>query len=342
MDTMIQHELVDPTPVSVRNYRDGDQALLADLINATDEVDQVGYRTTPADIQHEWDDPGFTATEDGFIAVVETAQGSYAVAMGDVYRLNPEDDAASDVTIHCWHMVRPDWRGTGIGSHIIEQCFARAVELAAEADDPRPKLFRVGVNAADRAAHGRVEAFGMECARTFYRMEYAPLNGALPDPEVPTGLRIVPWAEPYDRATMEAFNESFRDHWGFREVSAEMWRHWFHGPKSQTEYWRLAIDDGTGEVAGLCIPQIDADQNAALGRHEGWIRDLAVRRPWRKRGLGTALLLAGMKALRDAGMTSVRLGVDSDSLTNATRLYERVGYCTVHRLDVYLKPIEVA
>ena len=43
-------------------------------------------------------------------------------------------------------------------------------------------------------------------------------------------------------------------------------------------------------------------------------------------GLGRALLLEGMRALRRRGCTHLMLGVDSDNPTGALRLYESVGF----------------
>jgi mycothiol synthase len=333
-------EMVDLTSVTLRNYRDGDQTLVVDLINETDQVDQFDRRVTLRDIEHDWDDPNFTPEEDGFLAVVWQDGVEQAVAAGDVY-LPTLTDAAEAIAAITWHVVRPEWRGLGIGRQILEACYRRATGLVAGIDDPRPGLLRiVGVHARDGDARRRLERFGAELVRTFYRMEYAPLDGNLPTPDVPPGLSIVPWTPAHDQATLETFNDSFKDHWGFPGISHAMWQQWFHDPKSQPELWRIALDDETGEVAGICIVKIDSERNATLGRREGWIRELGVRRPWRKRGLGTALLLAGMAVLREAGMTSVRLGVDSDSLTNATRLYERVGYRVISEWLTYHKPIE--
>ena len=332
-------ERIDITAVSIRNYRDGDQKLLADMINETDQVDRFDRRTTVDDLQHEWEDPHFTPAKDGFVAVVGQDGAQRVVAAGDVY-LGAPNVAAEQITVYNWHVVRPEWRGSGVGRQIIQACYGRARELVADIADPRPKVFRVSAHAADAHARRRLKQFGMEHVRTFYTMEYAPLDESLPAPDAPPGLSIVPWTPAYDRATMDTFNESFRDHWGFRNVSQEEWQHWFHDPKSRPDLWRIALDDATGEVAGICVVGIDPDTNEALGRQEGWVHDLGVRRPWRKRGLGTALLLAGMAVLREAGMTSARLGVDSDSLTDATRIYERVGYRVVSEWHTYHKSIE--
>ena len=62
----------------------------------------------------------------------------------------------------------------------------------------------------------------------------------------------------------------------------------------------------------------------------GWVSTLGVRRPWRRKGLGLALLQHSFGEFHRRGKCRVGLGVDADSLTGATRLYEKAGM-EVHR-----------
>ena len=69
------------------------------------------------------------------------------------------------------------------------------------------------------------------------------------------------------------------------------------------------------EIAGLCLCDVNEEHIARIGRKEGWVDILGVRRPYRRQGLGRALLLAGLHVLKEAEMESAMLGVDADSLT---------------------------
>jgi GNAT superfamily N-acetyltransferase len=57
----------------------------------------------------------------------------------------------------------------------------------------------------------------------------------------------------------------------------------------------------------------------------GWVGTLGVCRPWRKRGLGLALLRHSFSELYRHGQRRIGLGVDAESLTGATRLYLKAG-----------------
>jgi ribosomal protein S18 acetylase RimI-like enzyme len=72
-------------------------------------------------------------------------------------------------------------------------------------------------------------------------------------------------------------------------------------------------------------------------RDIAWVWQLAVRPAWRKRGLGLALLLQSFTEFYQRGNRMVGLGVDSQSLTGATRLYEKAGMRVTRRYDTYEK-----
>ena len=63
---------------------------------------------------------------------------------------------------------------------------------------------------------------------------------------------------------------------------------------------------------------------------------LGVRRPWRRRGLGMALLRQAFYLFQQKGFTEAELGVDAESRTNAVALYERGGMHT-HRVELILR-----
>jgi mycothiol synthase len=128
----------------------------------------------------------------------------------------------------------------------------------------------------------------------------------------------------------ECHQESFADHWEFRPVPLEAWRAFSvdRPDFDPTLYWLAEAD---GEVAGICLGQWHGSGDPTFG----WVEVLAVRRPWRGRGLGLALLRDAFAELAARGATRVGLGVDAENTTGAVRLYERAGMQPVRRLDVY-------
>jgi len=56
-----------------------------------------------------------------------------------------------------------------------------------------------------------------------------------------------------------------------------------------------------------------------------YVRSLGVQRGWRRRRLGLAMLQLAFGEFLRRGKARVTLDVDAESLTGATRLYERAG-----------------
>jgi ribosomal protein S18 acetylase RimI-like enzyme len=86
-------------------------------------------------------------------------------------------------------------------------------------------------------------------------------------------------------------------------------------------------------IAGFSLDWQDAEPP------RGWVGTLGVLRAYRRRGLGEALLRHSFAEFWRRGVRRVVLGVDSQSLTGATRLYERVGMRAVRQWDSFEKEL---
>jgi ribosomal protein S18 acetylase RimI-like enzyme len=134
---------------------------------------------------------------------------------------------------------------------------------------------------------------------------------------VPDGLTIDTFRTDDARAFHAASGEAFEDEWG-------------HSPMEFDAWWDMRSKDPQFDPS-LWFLVRDGDEIAAVNRCEGgrygggYVGLLGVRKPWRKRGLGKALLLHAFREFRDRGYDRATLGVDSENPTGATRLYESVG-----------------
>jgi mycothiol synthase len=190
-------------------------------------------------------------------------------------------------------------------------------------------IIRVWTSAADART---VEAFarlGFEERRHSYRMEIA-LNGEAREPAWPTGLELREYRDEDERLVFDTVVEVWLDASDPIEDTFEDWKHWTTRRATfDPSLWFLVFDGDRLAGFSLCR-QDDVDPNA------GYVATLGVRRPWRKRGLGEALLLHSFAVFRERGYTRATLGVDASSPTGATRLYERAGM-TVYRDTVLLE-----
>jgi GNAT superfamily N-acetyltransferase len=97
--------------------------------------------------------------------------------------------------------------------------------------------------------------------------------------------------------------------------------------------WFLACEKE--KVVGVVLNAHDKEPNTV------WVDHLSVKREWRKKGIGKALLLYSFGEFYKRGLHVVKLSVDSKSLTNAPRLYESVGMMTVQQYHIYKKNLLV-
>ncbi|MGH9173491.1 MAG: GNAT family N-acetyltransferase, partial [Vicinamibacterales bacterium] len=97
--------------------------------------------------------------------------------------------------------------------------------------------------------------------------------------------------------------------------------------------WFLAIDDSTGEIAGYTLNRLERPGEPQTAH----TRYVAVRRPYRRRGIGQALLLHTFREFFKRGKRRAGLAVDSTSLTGADRLYERAGMHASHQSIIFMK-----
>jgi ribosomal protein S18 acetylase RimI-like enzyme len=72
------------------------------------------------------------------------------------------------------------------------------------------------------------------------------------------------------------------------------------------------------------------EENEVLGVKRAWLEHVSVRRPWRGRGVASALIAVTLDMLRAEGLEEAMLGVHGENPTGAVGLYERAGF-RVHR-----------
>ena len=177
---------------------------------------------------------------------------------------------------------------------------------------------RVWTSATDARVISAVERLGFAPFRHSYRMEI-DLTGEAAELRWPDGISVRTLADGEERRVYEAFSEVWQDTSDPSDETFEEWEHWMtRAGTFDPPLWFLAL--AGDELAGFSLCRKDTTDPVA-----GHVELLGVRRPWRKLGLGEALLLHSFQAFRERGWTRGTLGVDASSPTGATRLYERAG-----------------
>ena len=123
---------------------------------------------------------------------------------------------------------------------------------------------------------------------------------------------------------------AFADHYRRSDEPFEAWKTRLLGhPNFVPELWWLAWDDAAARPPARVIAYDHGDL--------GWVQGLGVRRPWRRRGLGAALLAHVLAAFKARGQLRVDLGVDAEGATRPLRLYERAGMQASAAYELYAR-----
>ena len=138
-----------------------------------------------------------------------------------------------------------------------------------------------------------------------------------------------------DRAVYETRQEAWADMRHGHPIPFEMWRYYLieNNDHFDESLWFMAMDGD--EVAGICLCSPSMTQDS----ERGWISSVGVKRPYRRRGIASAMLRHGFCELYARGIRKAGLSVDSESLTGANRIYERAGMVPVRQTVNYRKTI---
>lgn len=248
------------------------------------------------------------------------------------------DDLREGVRLyHLDGSLHPDWRGKGMGTCMWQAAERRARVIAAGHPKKTPKFFQAEPFDSEKDLVALLERSGYQPARYGTHM-LRDLSDPFPEAPMPQGLEVRPVRMEDIRPIFDASNEAFRDHWGSRDESEEEFKSQMEDPIFRPELWKVAWDGD--QMASAVHNFIIENENVEYHRKRGYTEGICTRRQWRKLGLARALLVQSMKMFKEMGMTETALGVDSQNLSGAFRLYESVGYHKVKQQIIFRKPLE--
>lgn len=325
---------------TMRMYREGDIPALVALINASHEADNTGQSISEQDLTVNFAQPFSDPPHQVVIVEGPRIQGvpeNMPIGYGRVVHFYDRD---ADERIHQLGVkVHPLARDTDLQSVLIARMLdiVRRHEQAPDTEQAGKVSVLASAREVDHDARNAYEAAGLKPVRWGWIMERS-LSDPIPEPQEIEGVHIRNYNLPDDNsAAREAYNNSFIDHYEFHALPDEIFNFMMATPEMRHDLsWLAEIDEEPGKFAGFCINEIKEEENAAMGKKEGWIGLLGTIRGWRGKGLGRSLLLRSLHSLKAAGMDTALLGVDSESPTGANRLYESVGF-TVRRQEMLFR-----
>ncbi|GAB4541890.1 MAG: GNAT family N-acetyltransferase [Anaerolineales bacterium] len=311
---------LDPS-LTLRPARWEDIPAVAQLIYDVCEADgDITVAVTPEELKNEWESKGFAPERDAF--VVATAAGR-VVGYEDFYNVNAHTHLNADGYVH------PQFKNRGVGTALLRRAELRAQEEIPHAAPDSRVFLRATTDNRDEVSKSMFAFEGYTPIRYHWRMEIT-LEKAPKEEPLPAGVELRPFVRAeHARAVWAANNETFRDHWGSHDLSFEDWEHRKFAENFDPTLWLVAWQGN--EVAGF------SQNRFRMGI--GWVGTLGVRRPWRKQGLGLALLTRSFGDFYRRGMKTIGLGVDASNPTGATRLYQRAGMFAASEFIMFEKEL---
>jgi len=323
METKIKTDetILDPK-IKLRFANWDDLSAVTQLIYDVCEADgDTSVAVTEEDMALEWKSPGFNIETDGIVAV---ADDGHIVGYEEFFNVHEHAKLRTDGYVH------PNFKGLGIRSSTLRIIEERARKEIALAEPDVRVYLQSTIDSDDKDDRSSHEREGYSSIRFTWRMQI-DLESPPPTVDWPKGIELRPFIrEEHANKVWEAQNEAFRDHWGSHDILFDQWE---LGKFGQSDFdpslWVIAWDGD--QIAG-----------AAQNRHRmdiGWVSNLGVRRPWRKKGLGYSLLTHSFGEFYKRGTKTIGLTVDAQSPTGATRLYKKAGMYAASEFVTYEKEL---
>ena len=258
-------------------------------------------------VRADWQAPGFDLSRDTLVLV----DGERVVG----YALTDDGGDADSV-------ADPDRPGEGLE----EQLLAWVEREGAARRTPSTHYW----DAWDTAAQERFRSRGWAAARTYWRMRI-DLDAPTPEPAWPPGVAVRGLDPARDgRAAHELVRTAFADIGdGSGQRDEEEWAASMLAPERfDPDLARVA--EQAGELVAVSLGEVLAGS--------GFVRQLAVPRAHRGRGLGLAVLHETFRRAAARRLPAVVLGVDAANATGAVRLYERAGMRVVEEFTRWDRP----
>lgn len=229
--------------------------------------------------------------------------------------------------------VLPEFRRQGIGTALAR----RALDYLCS-----KKMERVMTGCGDwnKPARALLEKLGFEPVRRSSLMR-RPLS------QLPSGIGENQEVEIEVRGTTDEdvalftrlSNAAFKEHFAHRDDTEEERAFWMRNIGKMGLVVRRTVASLGAEPVGYMVHGIDQRENKELGIRRGGLWSVGVLKEYRNRGIAKRLMLEGMEWLKGQGMEEVELGVDNENVTQALRLYERLGFNLVRSSTTFERPL---
>jgi mycothiol synthase len=215
--------------------------------------------------------------------------------------------------------VLPRFRNRGIGRTLLEKAVDKCRSAGMD-------VVITGTGEGDTIACHLLESMDFKLTRSSSQMVIAlsPLPERADEKE---GFSLKKMGTSNDdiRLITDTLNETFRNHYNFipRKEDSVRFALVENPMNDRIENFIAYLGE---RVAGILTIAVIRKQNEPGKTRTGWIATVGVVKQYRRMGIGTALILHGLRAIESMGMEEALLGVDDFNEYQAKALYEKLGF----------------
>jgi mycothiol synthase len=312
--------------LKIRPFRKGfDEEVFVSIFNAAfGDYDDIRSMTLE-EMKKLEESPSFTA--DGMF-IAEWNGETAGMINAHIDKLRKEEKGFVQ-----WLGILPKFRGKGIARKLVEKALENLKQRGMKLAETWAQTDREG------CVH-IFESFGFKVARLTSMMKRSLENiscnieenkeATIRDMRIKDeeDIKLLNWLD----------NETFKEHFNFRPRTLEETKYsLFEVPWFKVQKWFFAVLEN--QPAGFAGLGIDEGLNTEKNMKWGWILDIGVLKAYRRKGIGTSLMLHLMQSLKATGMEDALLYVDDMNPTNAIKLYEKLGFEVMRKNIIYQLPL---
>lgn len=208
--------------------------------------------------------------------------------------------------------------GQGIGRLLLARLERRAHEAGVA-------VHQVNVHHTNTRLRSFMDAAGYMQIRIFNELKYRPAPAYLEGDyrPLPEGISLRPFVSGADEAALaNVQNAAFEGSFGFAPNTPEQIAGYVEMRGAPGDI--LIAEDSSGDVIGYVWTSV-TENNDDSGEMTGMIEMTGVLPSQRGRGVGSAVIAAGLRHLRERGAGVIDLEVDGENLS-ARRIYKDLGF----------------
>ncbi|HLZ56704.1 MAG TPA: GNAT family N-acetyltransferase [Ktedonosporobacter sp.] len=310
-----------PAGLTLRTATLADLNAVTELQQTCDIADSGEPDTDSEDILADWREEGFDLASASSLLIGSDGR---IVGYTDIH------PGSLGMIVSPYTQVHPAYRGLGLEQYLLNLSEQRALQyLASPAGASIPRAIRA--YGLTEFGNRLLEEEAYQLVKIDWRMEIEFAEPPLA-PQWPESISLRPYIRGQEeRIAHSIIQEAFSDLAQRTYQPFEDWRAWAVERNDFDPSLLFLVFDNERPIGAVL--------GFDYGETGGWVRQLAILKPWQGRGIGKQFLRHVFGEFYRRGARRVGLVVDSENPSGATHFYQSVGMHVASEIRLYQKEV---